>query len=233
MVASHRKHEVKSAMPLSIMNRWLGRSLALATMVAAGVVAVAWAQQPKQPQRSISVDWSDPEIKTFIQTRQSNPPRSLKAGDEAMLSKLKLPVLAFDRPPGTVTRALGVTNVPPPERKIVMDDAEPVWYHIIDTYKDVTITIDADLRVQQQLTNTPIYLPPPTATAEPTVSILDERVEEGMEGLIAEYTVYRFGNVPYRITVECSRQSREFCRDPKQLLQDREVLRIISARPPQ
>lgn len=217
-------------MSLTISRSWLARSVVAGAMVAAGALAVAWAQQP---QRSISVDWADPEIKQYMNTRQSNPPRSLKAGDESKLSKLKLPVLAFDRPPGTVNRALGVSAAPPPERKIVMDEAEPVWYHIIDKYKDVTITIDADLRIQQQVSNTPIFLPPPSATAEPTVSITDERVEEGMEGLIAEYTVYKFGNVPYRITVECSKERKEFCKDPKQLLQDREVLRIISARPPQ
>lgn len=216
-------------MSITIPRSWLSRSLAAGAMVAAGALATAWAQQP---QSSIAVDWADPEIKQFMATRQSNPPRSLKAGDESQLSKLKLPVLAFDRPPGTVARALGVTAAPPPERKIVMDEAEPVWYHIIDTYKDVTITIDADLRIQQQVSNSPIFLPPPAASGEPTVSITDDRVEEGMEGLIAEYTVTRFG-VPYRITVECSRERKEFCRDPKQLLQDREVLRIISARPPQ
>jgi hypothetical protein len=200
-------------------------SLLALTMLA--VAAGASAQQ-----KTLGVDWSDPEITAYVRERTTNPPRSLTPGDEAKLSKLKLPVLAFDRPPATVERAFGVAALPARKREIVTDDANPVWYHIVDSYADITITVDADLRVQQALPDTTrVYASPERAGTDPQVSILDENVEAGMEGLIATYTVVKFGNIPYRITVECSRERQQFCKDPASLLRDRDVLRIISARP--
>lgn len=180
----------------------------------------------------MKVDWKSPEIQKFIRERATNPPQSLGPDDEAKLSKLKLPVLAFDRPPGIVARAFGVARMPARKRQLVTDPDNPNWYTIIDTFGDVTISVDGDLRIQQQLpADTKIYTPPPGLSTEPDVNVIDRKVEEGMEGLIAEYIVHKFPDIPYRITIECSPQNKQHCADVKSILRDRTSLRIISARP--
>lgn len=181
----------------------------------------------------MNVDWDDQEIKDFIRDRQTNPPVSVGPEDESKLSILKLPVIAFDRPPGVISRAFGTDALPPRERKLVMDPDNPVWYTIVDSYGDITVAVDADLRIQQVLPEgTPVYTPPPGAAAEPEVNVVDGAVEEGMEGLIAEYTIAKFPDIPYRVTVECSPASKQHCTDADAIARDRQSLRIISARPP-
>lgn len=189
--------------------------------------------QAQSPQPMMAVDWNDQEIKNFVRDRQTNPPQSVGPEDEAQLSKLKLPVIAFDRPPGVISRAFGTDQLPRRDRKLVMDDDNPVWYTIVDTYGDVTVVVDADLRIQQELPEgTAIYTPQPSLSAAPEVNIIDRNVEEGMEGLIAEYTVRKFPDIPYKVTIECSPASKQHCTDADAILRDRDALRIISARPP-
>ncbi len=185
------------------------------------------------PPKVMKVDWDNPEIQTFFRERTTNPPRSLTPDDQVKLSKLKLPVIAFDRPPGIVDRAFRVTRLPKRKRQLVTDPDDPHWYTIIDTYGDLTITVDGDLRIQQELpADTKIYTGRPGLAAEPSVNVVDNNVEEGMEGLIAEYTVRKFPNIPYQITIECTQATRLHCFDSLALLRDRKGLRIISARPP-
>jgi hypothetical protein len=62
--------------------------------------------------------------------------------------------------------------------------------------------------------------------------VFDERSEEGMEGAIAEYTVYKFGQVPYKVTIECSKQNKAHCKDIAVIAKDKDLLKLISARPP-
>ncbi len=192
---------------------------------------VAYAQQGGQS--LMTVDWNDPEIKTFVREQATNPPLSVGPEDAATLSKLKLPVLAFDRPPGVVGRAFGIGTEPERQREIVSDPDNPVWYTVVDNYDDMTITVEADLRVQQVLPEgTAIYTPPRSASQEPNIDIIDSTVEEGMEGLIAEYTVQKFPDIPYRVTIECSEKTKNHCTDGAAILKDRMQLRVISARPP-
>jgi hypothetical protein len=188
-------------------------------------------------EKSIQVDWQSPEIAAFVRDRMANPPLSVGAGsaDEAKLARLKLPILAFDTPPTTASNAFATGARPQLERTIITDDADPVWYQIVDRYGDMTITVEADLRVQHQFPSTyPIYGPSSQGAAvEPQVSVFDERTEEGMEGAIAEYTVYKFGQVPYKVTIECTQRNKAQCKDIAVISRDRELLKLISARPPQ
>jgi hypothetical protein len=61
--------------------------------------------------------------------------------------------------------------------------------------------------------------------------VFDEQSEEGAESLSATYTITRFG-VPYTITVECSAEAREQCRDTGQIAKDADLLKLIRANPP-
>jgi hypothetical protein len=54
-----------------------------------------------------------------------------------------------------------------------------------------------------------------------------------MEGAIAEYTVYKFPQIPYKVTIECTQRNKAMCRDVATIAKDRDLLKIISARPPQ
>lgn len=202
-----------------------------------GVVDLAVAQGKSsvnaQPVPTMKIDWKSAEIQGFIQQRASNPPQSLDLQDESKLSHLKLPVIAFDRPPGIVTRAFGVEKRPGRKRQIVTDPSNPNWYTIIDTYGDLTVVVEADLRVQRRLpSDTKIYTPPAGLAVAPEVSLMEGKVDEGMEGLTAEYTIYKFPNIPYRVTIECSKENKQHCSDIVSIQQDRSALRIISARPP-
>lgn len=188
-------------------------------------------------EKSIPVDWQSPEIAAFVRDRAANPPLTVGPGspEEAKLARLKLPVLAFDTPPTTASNAFSTGARPQLERTIITDETEPVWYQIVDRYGDMTITVEADLRVQHQFPSTyPLYGPSSQGAAvEPQVSIFDERTEEGMEGAIAEYTVYKFGQVPYKVTIECTQRNKAQCKDVAVISRDKDLLKLISARPPQ
>ena len=210
-------------------------ALVLAGQIAAVDYSVAQGTPASQakPAPTMKVDWLSEEVQDFVQRRATNPPRSLGVGDASKLSHLKLPVVAFDRPPGIVARAFGVEKRPERKRTIVTDRDNPHWYTIIDTYGDLTVVVEADLRIQQRLpADTKIYTPPAGLSAAPEVSLIESRIDEGMEGLTAEYTMYKFPDIPYRVTIECSKANKHHCADVKAIQRDRSALRIISARPP-
>lgn len=204
------------------------------------VFAAAWLLVPALPAaaqtaETVTVDWQDPAIAKFLADRATNPPQSVTPADEAQLGQLQLPVLAFDRPPGLIARSFDVAAMPKRERQIVTDPENPVWYTIVDTFGDITVSIDADLRVQQQLpANFPIYGAEGEAAFSPqmNVSVIERNVEDGMDGLLAEYTVHKFGKVGYRVTIQCTEATKAHCADADALLEDAEALQIISARPP-
>ena len=206
-------------------------------LLALAGLTVLWPSPLFAQEKSIPVDWQNPEIAAFVRDRTANPPVSLGPGspDEAKLARLKLPVLAFDTPPATASNAFATGARPQLARSIITDEADPVWYQIIDRYGDMTITVEADLRVQHQFpSNYPIYGPSSQGVGvEPQVSVFDERTEEGMEGAIAEYTVYKFGQVPYKVTIECTQRNKAQCRDVAVISRDKDLLKLISARPPQ
>ncbi|MGE3227835.1 MAG: hypothetical protein AB7J30_00145 [Hyphomicrobium sp.] len=183
----------------------------------------------------IEVQWSDPEIKSFV---AANPqPRSLGPTADDQLSKLKLPVLAFEATPGVAEKTFHLGPRPALERDVVMDDANPVWYQLVERYGDITVSVSGDLRVQHEFAPGafPIYEKPVTPGAAPqagpTVSVFDDRAEGGEEGYLAEYTIMKFG-VPYTVTVECTDLAKDQCRDTTQISKDSELLKLIRAAPP-
>jgi hypothetical protein len=204
----------------------------LATVLAAGLAVVSALPVAAQ-QKSISVDWGNADIKAHVQGRANNSIAAALPEQEARLSKLKLPVLGFERVPEQAASAFGLSTSARPKRKLVMDDANPIWYQITERYGDVTITVEADLRLNADIPQgAKVFGGTPGANKMSPITVMDEASEPGMQGAIAEYTIYRYPNVPYRVTIECSRAKREYCRDKDAIAKDQTALKLISARPP-
>jgi hypothetical protein len=205
--------------------------------IAAALATLAFAAPPAAAaDKLIEVQWTDPEIKGFVSAAAANPPRSLGPTADDQLSKLKLPVLAFEATPGVAENTFRLGPRPATERDVVMDEANPVWYQIVERYGDVTVSVSADLRVQHEFSpeTFPIYENKARSAAPqagPTVSVFDDRNEGGEEGFLAEYTVTKYG-VPYTITVECTDQAKDQCNDTTQISKDSELLKLIRATPP-
>ncbi len=200
----------------------------------AGLAAALTAASAAQAQSSLTVDWSKPEIRSFVDDKARGVAPTALAQEQDRLGKLKLPVLGFARPPAQLTRSLGVSAAAAPKSKLVMDDDNPVWYHIVERYDGITITVDADLRLQENLPpSAKVYgrVPPPDSTTK--ISVIDGTTEPGMDGAVAEYTVYKFPNIPYRVTIECQKKAIDYCRNPEAITKDSDTLKVISARPPQ
>ncbi|MFT5176590.1 MAG: hypothetical protein ACI8W7_004786 [Gammaproteobacteria bacterium] len=194
-----------------------------------GLVTITAAAQTNQ----IPVKWDDPQIKKFQQrtkTRGVGPSTLF----DPRLAKLKLPVLGFEKPMPNVRSAFGVSP-PRARRTLTMDESNPIWYELSYDYgDDVKVTIDADLRIQSKLpSDAKVYAAPRNfATDEAEISVFDDRSEVGMIGAIAEFKVYRFGQVPYTVTIECSEKKKAVCQDVEALKSDKQFLRLISASPP-
>ncbi|WP_072396630.1 hypothetical protein [Hyphomicrobium sp. CS1GBMeth3] len=209
-------------------------SLAASHSALLAALAVLSASPAAASEKLIEVQWSDPEIKNFVAS--SAPPRSLGPTADDQLSKLKLPVLAFEATPGVVEQTFRLGPRPATERDVVMDEENPVWYQIVENYGDVTVSVSADLRVQHEFAvdKFPIYENKTRGAAPqagPTVSVFDDRESGGEEGYLAEYTVVKYG-VPYTVTVECSEVAKAECKDTTQIAKDSELLKLIRATPP-
>jgi hypothetical protein len=208
----------------------------MASLLAVTAISVLCCPAPsaRAADKLIEVQWTDPEIKNFVAT--SAPPRSLGPTADDQLAKLKLPVLAFEATPGVAENTFRLGPRPATERDVVMDEENPVWYQIVEHYGDVTVSVSGDLRIQH--TFAPEKFPTYENTsrgaapqAGPVVSVFDDRASGGEEGYLAEYTITRYG-VPYTVTVECSVEAKEECRDTTQISKDSELLKLIRATPP-
>jgi hypothetical protein len=219
--------------------RWLGASVRdlklfpasksklLVTTIAAGVLLplAGGAQQAR-----LSFDRNDPEIQAFV-TQRAAAPRALAAEDAGMAA-VRIPVLAFDAVPVLVQRSLAPGTPPQRERSFITDPADPIWYSIEDDYGDIVITVKADARINHTFPEGyPLAPEAADPSAPPQISVLDGALEPGLEGLIAEYTVYKFPNLPYTVTVECAAHLREQCRDLSLLAQDKDSLRLQAVPP--
>jgi hypothetical protein len=210
-----------------------------AIVAAAGLLAIphGWAAGDA----AIKVNWNYPELKSFTADREALRSAGVEPEVDAGLANLQVPVLAFEQPPEVVTRNLraGPEEV---ERAVHSDPANPVWYQIVEDYGDVSVSVSADLRAQHTSpADFPIYdKPAPGAAvdggdardAAPSVSVMDEAAEEGMEGYIAEYTITRYG-VPYTVTIECTEAAKDQCKDKAQLAKDSVLLKLVAGGPPQ
>lgn len=221
---------------MSIKDLWLRAPKFSTTRAGTFVLAVlVAAQSAAAADKLIAVDWSDPEISRFTGA-QASAPRSLGPEADDKLGKLRLPVLAFEATPGVVAQTLNIGPRPAVERDVVMDEAEPVWYQLVERYGDVTVSVSADLRIQHAFPAGAIEFHEPEGqgaapVAGPTVSVFDDSAYGGEEGYLAEYTITKFG-VPYTVTVECSEAAKEQCRDTAQISKDSELLGLIRATPP-
>lgn len=184
----------------------------------------------------LAVEWKDPEIASFVAARKDMVARGAAPAEASRLDKVKLPVLGFEGAPGLVQNSFpGLGPQPTGTRSVHTDEANPVWYQIVDTYGDVTVSVAADLRVQHTFgTDYPVYpttAPGAQVSGGPEVSVFDENDEQGMEGSIAEYTVVKFG-VPYTVTIECTAATKAQCQDVAQIAKDSALLKIVAATPP-
>jgi hypothetical protein len=210
----------------------LGPSLALFGCLAiiGGVASQLSAQdRTATGQKKLVVDWADEELRTFSRVR------SASTTGPAALANLRLPVLAFDDVPQLVKNALGPDARPTVPRKIITDAKSPYYYSIEDTYGDVTISVSADLRINHDLgpqfqTTAPTRAPSatPGTRAPAKITIVDGSNEGNQESIAVEYTVQRFPNIPYTVTIECGKKSKAQCKDTAVITKDQLLLKVIS-----
>lgn len=208
----------------------LGRAPSAAAIVVVALAATAGAAMAQKS--TISVDWKDPEIKRFVEEQKSQPAATARLLFDPSLTKLKLPVIGLGQTPSSVQRSF--TVAPRGKPTVILDPDNPVWYSLTYQFgQDIKVTIEADLRIQQKLpAGTKLYKDNKGIDPDTKISVFDSTSEVGMTGAIAEFKVYKFGNIPYTVTVECTEKAIATCRDTAALRKDKDLLRIISARPP-
>jgi hypothetical protein len=221
--------------------------LAAVGAVAAAVVTLSFFAVDAQErtgtgQKLLPVDWGNSEVAAAATRGQLEGTRSLKGVtgglDPARLGALEIPVLAFSETPLLVRNILGADAKPVKPRSLVSDPKQPYWYEIEDHYQDITISVAADRRVNLEV-NRNFQIGTRSSGAEaslgtkaaPKVSITDGATEEGMEGVILSYTLARFPDIPYTITIECTGAKRQLCKDVGTIAKDQALLKVISARP--
>ena len=210
-----------------------GAVVALAACLAAGSALVAQEKPLVQEktgrgQNLLKVDWADPEIAAF-KASGAAPDDAAKGLD------LKLPILAFGEVPQVVKNVAGPDARPIKPRSIITDPKQPFWYHLVDTYDGINIAINADRRVNVegdakfQIGAANVGAEATLGTkAKPRISIFDASKEEGMEGLVIEYTVQKFPDIPYTVTIECSTKAKTQCKDLAVITKDEALLKIIA-----
>lgn len=210
----------------------IGPSLALLGCLAiVGGVASQLAAQDRAStvQKKLKVDWADEELRTF------NRARGAAVSGSAKLADLRLPVMAFEDVPQLVRNALGPDAKPTVPRQIITDAKSPYFYTIEDTYGDITISVSADLRINHDL-GPQFQTTSPTRAASATpgtrapakISIVDGSNEGNQDQIAIEYTVQRFPNIPYTVTIECGKKSKAQCKDTAVITKDQLLLRVIS-----
>jgi hypothetical protein len=220
--------------------RLLGIACAIGLVASAGQArAQQSTQQSAQQEVSVlRVDWDSADIKRFKAQQAGGALKSASVSDagHAKLAGLQLPVLAFEDVPQLVRNALGSNARATKPRKVITDPATPVWYHLVDTYGDVSITVDADLRVNHahdsdfRIHKRPLSMDGFKQGGKTKISVFDGAADEGMEGVIAEYTVHRFPDVPYTVTIECRGPAKAQCRDVATIDKDQALLKLVAVR---
>ena len=193
-------------------------------------VAVA-ADKTPSGQRMLEVNWGDPELAAFRAA-----PNKLAGADAATLNTLRIPVIAFAEVPQIVKHIAGNNAKPIKPRTIISDPKAPYWYHLADTYDGITVSISADRRINHTVgaeyqigevkTGAAATL---GSTAAPNITILDGDTEEGMEGIILEYTIEKFPNIPYRVSIECAKKAASQCKDLSIIVKDEALLKVIAS----
>lgn len=200
----------------------------LAVVAEAGLVLAQ--SKTATGQNLLQVDWASPELVAFRAA-----PNAQAGVDAARLAALRVPVLAFGDIPQIVKNVAGPSAQPIKPRNIITDAAAPYWYRLVDTYDGITITVDADRRINHELSKgfqIGAARNGAAATLGGTgagkISILDNSSEEGMEGVILEYTIQKFPDIPYTVTIACSGKAKTQCKDLSVITKDEALLRVIA-----
>jgi len=182
-----------------------GSRIAVWAAICAAIISfTAEAQERKR----IPVDHDDPALQRF-----RTAPRSATTS-QPELPPRDIPVLNFVQPPLDDPALPRAARKDPGQacKQSPVHDADPGWYAIRHDCGNVVITITGEQRIQSRSA-----APAPRALAQPTVIVPatgNPRIEAGF---VAEITLYRFGNIPYSITVECNRASIALCKSEDRL----------------
>ncbi len=204
---------------------------ALAMLVVGALAAVVSAQDKTgSGQNLLKVDLADAELAAF----RANPTLRSAAANPR-LSGLQIPVLAFEDVPQIVKNVAGPDAKPIKPRSIITDPKQPYWYHIVDTYEGISIAVDADRRINQEVSKS-FQIGQAKLGAEaalgtkskPKISVLDSHSEEGMEGMLIEYTIQKYPDIPYTVTIECTGQAKTQCKDVGVIAKDQALLKLIA-----
>lgn len=213
--------------------------MALAGLVGAACffVALMLAPTPSSAQSGaeIKVDWSDPELARLANNAAPGR-RSLRNGPDktSPYTGLRLPVVGLSTNTVSGRGFFGGQPIKAPD--VLLNKSNPVWYELnYDIEAGVVATIAADLRVQSALPGTTKTYPTSRSItgSDDDISIFDDQQEVGMIGAIAEFTMYKFGGVPYVVTVECSDKAKDRCKNIAYLKTLRGRLEVIYAKAPQ
>ena len=199
-----------------------------------GVALAAWAvtagDKTASGQALLSVDWTDPELADA--RRLGLKPAG---GDGDKFARLRLPVIAFVAVPQLVKNVVGPDAKPIEPRIVITDPKQPDWYQITDKYDGITVSVSADRRVNHDLG--PDFqigerksgaVATLGTNAHPNITILDGDTEEGMEGIILEYNIHKFPDIPYSVTVECAKKAKSQCKDLAVITRDEGLLKVIA-----
>lgn len=203
--------------------------VAVCLCIGAAALRVAAQEKTAAGQDLLRVDWADPEIATFKASKEVFD--DVPAG----AANVRLPVMAFSGVPQLVKNVAGPDAVPVKPRTFVSDPKQPYWYHLTDTYDGVTVSVDADRRINVeadskfQIGKGVVTGQQATAAqkGKPKISIADGAAE-GAEGLVIEYVVQKFPDIPYTVTIECSTKAKSQCKDLAVISKDQGLLRVIS-----
>jgi hypothetical protein len=210
------------------------RPIPVLICLAAGVGGVSGEEKTQSGQSLLRVDWADAEIVAF---KRSGTVGAASAGlDGSQLQRVHLPVLAFTGIPQIVKNVAGPEAKPLKPRLLTTDPTHPDWYHLVDTFEGITISVDADRRINHQV-DKKFQIGAAKDGAEATlggkgkarISIFDGSQEEGMEGLVIEYTVQKFPDIPYTVTIECAAKAKSQCKDLAVVTKDQALLGLIAA----
>jgi hypothetical protein len=196
------------------------------TALIGGLASQLWAtDRTVSGQKKLKVDWGDAELKALPRTRALTV-----SGDQAVLAKLLLPVLAFSSVPQVVKNVYGPDAKPTVPRKIVTDPDAPYFYTIEDTYGDITITVSADVRINQESgTDFATSTPPPAVSPAPAAKITVSGGQAGEgEGVELQYTIIKFPNIPYTVNIECGPKAMAQCKDLAVVAKDQQLLKVLS-----
>jgi hypothetical protein len=218
-------------MPRLVRAKSAGAWASLAVAMTAVATGVGAEDKTRTGQNLLAVDWTDGELAAF----RSAAPRTLSASSTG-LPALQIPVLAFSEVPQIVKNVAGPDAKLTKPRSVILDAKEPYWYQIVDTYDGITVTVDADRRINHE-EGKGFRIGAARNGAEATlgskaqqkISIFDNSSEEGMEGVMIEYTVQKFPNIPYTVTIECSTKAKSQCKDLAVITKDQALLRVIAA----